>query len=295
MGTLIRKKGKLSRKFNKAGGKHSRKLSMSQGHREKVSKIKKQLRKIKKKYPKLKKELLFSLKSSKKMNLLVKNIYSCSNLTDTKMSIKKETVKQNFDGNRILNLNNLSMYVEEITRHSALCAIEHSEELSETSKPFVKLVCETQVHGLASVLLAECQMCRKQFRLCTSDTVICDNGDNRFDINVRAVWGEMVTGGGCTSLNERMGTLGVGHISGHTFRDIENQVSKWWLDALQQEMVTAAVAEKAHAIETGSYSDGVPAITVVTDAGWSKRSHGHSYNAPGMSLYVLLYSRTSLM
>ena len=27
------------------------------------------------------------------------------------------------------------------------------------------------------------------------------------------------------------------------------------------------------------YHDGVPAITVIVDGGWSKRSHKHSYNA----------------
>ena len=29
----------------------------------------------------------------------------------------------------------------------------------------------------------------------------------------------------------------------------------------------------------GSYHDGVPAITVIVDGGWCKRSHKHSYNA----------------
>ena len=32
------------------------------------------------------------------------------------------------------------------------------------------------------------------------------------------------------------------------------------------------------AIEKGNYHNGLPAITVVVDAGWSKRSHKHSYN-----------------
>ncbi len=37
--------------------------------------------------------------------------------------------------------------------------------------------------------------------------------------------------------------------------------------------------EKRLAEERGSYHDGVPAIFVVVDGGWSKRSHKHSYNA----------------
>jgi len=44
-------------------------------------------------------------------------------------------------------------------------------------------------------------------------------------------------------------------------------------------MREAAEEEKRIAIERGSYHEGVPAITVILDAGWSKRSHKHSYNA----------------
>ena len=38
-------------------------------------------------------------------------------------------------------------------------------------------------------------------------------------------------------------------------------------------------AAEEEAIERESYHEGVPAITVILDAGWSKRSHKHSYNA----------------
>ena len=37
--------------------------------------------------------------------------------------------------------------------------------------------------------------------------------------------------------------------------------------------------EKRLAEERGDYHEGVPAITVIVDAGWSKRSHKHTYNA----------------
>ena len=36
---------------------------------------------------------------------------------------------------------------------------------------------------------------------------------------------------------------------------------------------------KSRAIERGDYHESIPAITVVVDGGWSKRSHRHSYNA----------------
>ena len=37
--------------------------------------------------------------------------------------------------------------------------------------------------------------------------------------------------------------------------------------------------EKRLAEERGSFHEGVPAITVVVDGGWSKQSHKHTYNA----------------
>ena len=37
--------------------------------------------------------------------------------------------------------------------------------------------------------------------------------------------------------------------------------------------------EREIAIQKGHFHEGVPAITVIVDGGWSKRSHKHSYNA----------------
>ena len=44
-------------------------------------------------------------------------------------------------------------------------------------------------------------------------------------------------------------------------------------------MLKAGKEEKRLAIERGDFHQGVPAITVILDGGWSKRSHKHSYNA----------------
>ena len=44
-------------------------------------------------------------------------------------------------------------------------------------------------------------------------------------------------------------------------------------------LLTAGKEERALAIAQGDFHNGVPAITVVVDGGWSKRSHKHSYNA----------------
>ena len=48
---------------------------------------------------------------------------------------------------------------------------------------------------------------------------------------------------------------------------------------LAETMTAAGEKECKLAIEKGDYHQGVPAITVVVDGGWSKRSHKHTYNA----------------
>ena len=45
------------------------------------------------------------------------------------------------------------------------------------------------------------------------------------------------------------------------------------------------------AIEKGCYHEGVPAITVIADRGWSKRSHKHSYNAKS-SMAIIICKET---
>ena len=48
---------------------------------------------------------------------------------------------------------------------------------------------------------------------------------------------------------------------------------------LTELMLEAGKEEKQFAINNKRDHQGLPAITVIVDAGWSKRSHQHSYNA----------------
>ena len=50
-------------------------------------------------------------------------------------------------------------------------------------------------------------------------------------------------------------------------------------DQLEDSMKQAGIKEHEHAIQQGHYHQGVPAITVAVDAGWSKQSHKCTYNA----------------
>ena len=111
-----------------------------------------------------------------------------------------------------------------------------------------------------------------------------------------AVWGQMCSGGGHARLKETASVLGIPTMTKKAFVATESAIDKCWWQSLDESMAEAAEEEKRLAIERGSYHEGIPAITVIVDAGWSKRSHKHSYNAKsgvgiiiGMETKKLLY------
>ena len=53
------------------------------------------------------------------------------------------------------------------------------------------------------------------------------------------------------------------------------------MQVLEDDMLRAGQEERELAIKANSFHQGVPAITVICDGGWSKRSHKHTYNALG--------------
>ena len=89
----------------------------------------------------------------------------------------------------------------------------------------------------------------------------------------------MVTGGGHTQLQETMSIVGIPVMSKTSFTHTERSIGEMWKAQLRESMNEAGKEEKRLAIQRGDYHQGVPAITVYVDGGWSKRSHKHSYNA----------------
>ena len=89
----------------------------------------------------------------------------------------------------------------------------------------------------------------------------------------------MSTGSGHSQLQESMSVLGVPVMTKKSFIDTERSIGEMWEKELLESMAAAGREEKRLAEENGSYHEGVPAITVIVDGGWSKRSHKHSYNA----------------
>ena len=95
----------------------------------------------------------------------------------------------------------------------------------------------------------------------------------------------MATGGGHAPLTESMAILGIPSLTKKSFMSIEKRIGQWWWALLEDSMKEADAAEKAIAISNSRYHQGVPAITVIVDGGWSKHSHKHSYTAkPGVNI-----------
>ena len=139
---------------------------------------------------------------------------------------------------------------------------------------------EVYHEGMASIFEVSCDSCEEKFTMETSTKIAGSKEINkRYSVNVEAVWGQMVTGGGQRKLNEMMASMGIPGMSKGTFIQIETQISTKWEDTLSTEMQTAEEEEKRLAIERKDFFQDVPAIMVVVDGGWSKRSHKHSYNA----------------
>ena len=81
----------------------------------------------------------------------------------------------------------------------------------------------------------------------------------------------MLLCGGHSQLEEQMSVLGVPPMSKASFIATERSIGEMWKQSLLETMAEAGREEKKLAEERGSYHQGVPAITVIVDGGWSKR------------------------
>ena len=125
-----------------------------------------------------------------------------------------------------------------------------------------------------------CDGCENTIHVASSDKIVGSKGFNeRYSVNVGAVWGQMATGGGQSNLNEFLASINVPGLSKPTFTKIETQIGNKWDELLCSEIIKAGEEEKRLAIRRKDYFQGVPSITVVVNGGWSKRSHKHSFNA----------------
>ena len=120
--------------------------------------------------------------------------------------------------------------------------------------------------------------CSHVFSITMSPRAETSNG-KQWSGNLGAVLRELSTGGGLTCLNSTLALMDVPGMHKQMYSDIEVFLGKEMRVHLAHSMQQVAEEEKHHAIETNSFHQGIPTITVGVDGGWSKQSHRHSYNA----------------
>ena len=183
----------------------------------------------------------------------------------------------NLDGCRIVNLGQLAHHIHVLTLHSATCV--QCKYVAESEKRAIVLHGEVSREGLATMLHAGCAGCGQTWRMATTKKIKGPTGNMRWQLNLDAVAGQVTTGGGLEKMNNQLAHMGVPGMSHTAFSAIEEQLGLWWAAILEQQMIEAGKEEKRLAEEAGQYFDGVPAISVIADGGWSKRTHKHSYVA----------------
>ena len=193
-------------------------------------------------------------------------------------ALMKTSGKENIgNSSRVINLQNLGDAIKLISIHATTCQKCSSKSLALGEA--ITLVGEKQRNGLASVLTARCNGCGEEITIPTSSKITCLNGSKRWESNLAAVWGQMSTGGGFSSLRETMSSLGVPVMTKKAFIRTEHLLGSVWWEQLEQSMRLVGEEEKSLAISRNDFHENFPAITVIVDGGWSKRTHRHSYNA----------------
>lgn len=161
---------------------------------------------------------------------------------------------------RVMDISNLATMVEEVSSHSASC------------RGACKMDGELQHAGLAVVIRLACEKCAKQFRLHLSKQVDTADG-KRWLVNLAAVLGQLATGGGTSALSRMLLCMGIPDMPKSIFTATERLLGKNMAQLLELSIAEAGEEERKLAIQRKDYHQGVPAITVIADGGWSKRSH----------------------
>ena len=200
-----------------------------------------------------------------KKNNTHKHVYWKKRLPKRAVKATEDARKQ-LEGSRIISLEQLQGFIEGLNKHSTVC--DGSVILNDEERA-----------GLASIFKGHCGKCNQSFQLETSKKVKGPRGYNRFECNLAAVWGQMATGTGHSQLQESLSAMGIPVMTKASFISTERDIGECWKRMLLSSMAEAGREEKRIAEEKGSFHEGVPAITVIVDGGWSKRSHKHSYNA----------------
>ena len=150
------------------------------------------------------------------------------------------------NGSRIINLQNLQQHIQTITSHTASC--HPSTDKPSNEQQTTVTISEKHREGLSSLLTPHCTNCRKEFPLKTSSRVKDVSGKHCWESNIAAVWGQISTGAGHSTLVETMAVLGIPTMTKKSFIASERKIGEWWWALLKKSMKLAGEEEKAVAI-----------------------------------------------
>ena len=194
--------------------------------------------------------------------------------TEQQTDMDTDTVQRvSIEGSRIINM-------EKLQKHSTTCAgsITLSGELEmawHLSSQLAVYQC-LPLGPFSFLAISNLMACLQVLYMKKESNIFFLD---RWECNLAAVWGQMSTGGGHSQLEETMSVFGVPVMTKTSFIETEKDIGELWKKELKKSMLQAGREEKQLAIEKKSFHEDVPAITVIVDGGWSKRSHKHSYNA----------------
>lgn len=143
--------------------------------------------------------------------------------------------------------------------------------------------------GIKTFVNMKCVNC------CGTLTVKSHEENNTLDPNYKFVAGCMAAGIGYSNIEEFNAAQGIPTMSAKTFRKFQEQVD---LDAIQiskECMEETAKKERELAIKKGHVINGIPYITVITDASWAKRAMGGNYDSLGGCAAVIGYETGELI
>jgi len=183
---------------------------------------------------------------------------------------------KNHTGRRAIAFRSILEFVDETNKHSRVCK-KYKLELDK----------EVQT-GLSSRISFKC--------LCGWKSALeSDHSTTSLPVNMALVWGCQNSAVGRDSAMGLMTALDFSTPSAPTFFGLQTECKTDILRSLEKEMALAANEEKKLAIASEKFVvvEGVeyPAIRVVLDGGWSKRTYGHGYNA-NCGAAVIIGART---
>ena len=85
---------------------------------------------------------------------------------------------------------------------------------------------------------------------------------------------------GADHLKEQLACIQVPSLNTPSFINLERTMGATFEATVSTQLLTAGQMERQLAIVQGNYNNQVPAIAVVVDAGWSKRSHISTLTMP---------------